>query len=127
MPDHIGTWHGLAWLQILSGDLLAAEASFGKALAIDRNFGDTHGGLAVVAALQGRTDECRRMIRRALGLNPRSFPARYAESLLLAKAGDREKSADIVRQLLTSAPSDGGASVEVLVAALLERRAAYSS
>lgn len=125
MPDHIGTWHGLAWLQILSGDLLAAEASFGKALAIDRNFGDTHGGLAVVAAMQGRTDECRRMIRRALGLNPLSFPARYAESILLAKVGDGEKSAEIVRQLLTSSPSEGGASVELLVAALLERRAAY--
>lgn len=122
MPDHIGTWHGLAWLQMLNNDLAGAQRSLDKAMELDRNFGDTHGSLAVIAALQGRSDDAKRMARRGRGLNPRSFSARYAESLLLAHGGEREKAAEIIKTLLTSSPIEGGQATSELVAALLQRR-----
>lgn len=50
-PGHVGSWHALAWLQLLSDDIDGAAGSFASALAQDRNFGDTHGGLALVAVL----------------------------------------------------------------------------
>ncbi len=122
MPDHIGTWHGLAWLQMLHNDLTGAQHSLDKAMELDRNFGDTHGSLAVIAALQGRTDDAKRMARRGRGLNPKSFSARYAESLLLAHGGEREKAGEIVKTLLASSPIEGGQATSELVAALLKRR-----
>ena len=87
MPEHNGTWHVLGWIHIMSGDLLAAEAAFQRALDIDRAFGETHGGLAVVAALQGRESEARQGIKRALKLDPQAMSARYAEIALLRRGG----------------------------------------
>lgn len=89
MPQHIGTWHVLAWLEIMRGDVAAAQTALEKSLAIDRNFGETHGGLAVVAALQGREEEARSGIKRALRLDSQSKSARYAEMLLLERGGRR--------------------------------------
>ncbi|HET9446059.1 MAG TPA: tetratricopeptide repeat protein, partial [Steroidobacteraceae bacterium] len=66
MPQHVGTWHVLAWIEIMRGDAAAASQAFERALTLDRNFGETHGGLAVVAAMQGRKDEARDCIKRAL-------------------------------------------------------------
>ncbi|HZV63599.1 MAG TPA: tetratricopeptide repeat protein, partial [Telluria sp.] len=48
MPTHIGSWHTLGWCRIFGGELDKARAAFAQALALDRNFGETHGGLAVV-------------------------------------------------------------------------------
>lgn len=127
MPDHIGTWHGLAWLQILRGDLVGAQASLDRAMALDRNFGDTHGGLAVVAALQGRVDEAQQLIRRALRLSPGSFPARYAQSLLLSRAGEGKKAQDLVQTLVSSPMSEGGPDVQTLVRSLIERKQASAA
>lgn len=122
MPDHIGTWHGLAWLQMMNNDLAGAQHSLDKAMALDRNFGDTHGSMAVIAAIQGRTDDAKRMARRGRGLNPQSFSARYAESLLLARAGDRERAGEIIKTLLASSTKEGAPSTSELATALLERR-----
>lgn len=122
MPDHIGTWHGLAWLQIMDNDLAGAQQSFDKAMALDRNFGETHGGLAVIAALQGRTEDAQRLAQVGRRLNPQGFSAPYAESLLLVRAGQGEKAGEIVNRLLDSSVVEGGLSTRELTAALLARR-----
>jgi tetratricopeptide (TPR) repeat protein len=87
MPEHIGTWHILGWIRILQGDLPAAVTAFERALLIDRNFGETHGALAAVAAAQGRNDEARFGIRRARRLDPQSMSVQYAEMVLLQRRG----------------------------------------
>jgi len=89
LPEHIGTWHVLAWIEIMRGDAAAAEIAFDRALTIDRNFGETHGGLAVTAAWQGREDDARMSIKRALRLDPQTMSAQYAEMLLLQRHGKR--------------------------------------
>jgi Tfp pilus assembly protein PilF len=68
MPEHIGTWHSLAWCQILKRDFAAAQETFDRAMALDRNFGETHGELAVVHILQGKPEAADPEIKRALRL-----------------------------------------------------------
>jgi tetratricopeptide (TPR) repeat protein len=103
MPDHIGTWHVLAWIRILLGDVLGAELAFDKALELDRNFGESHGGLAVIAALDGRSSDARVRIKRALRLNPQALSPRYAEMLILRQQG-RLQEADALLQEVLSRP-----------------------
>lgn len=121
MPNHIGTWNGLAWLQIVKGDLDGAEKSLQKAMDIDRNFGDTHGGLAVVAAMRGKTDEARLSARRALGLTPDSASARFAETVLQARAGNNTKAREIYAGLVND-KLGGTATVREMAVALMQRR-----
>lgn len=102
MPDHIGTWHALAWTQLLQGQRDEAEHSYRQAYAIDRNFGDTHGGLALIAAMRGDHAAAEQGVQRALRLDPGAFTARYAKSLLLEASGDNEGSERIMRDLLGS-------------------------
>jgi tetratricopeptide (TPR) repeat protein len=91
MPDHIGTWHALAWTELLLGDVAAAETSYQSAYDLDRNFADSHGGLALIYALKGKTDEADQAIKRALRLNPQCITAHYAKTLLLTDAGQENE------------------------------------
>jgi Tfp pilus assembly protein PilF len=100
MPQHIGTWHALAWCQLLSGDRAAAEHSYRSAYEIDRNFGDTHGGLALVAILRGDREEAEQSVKRALRLDPEATTARYAQALILEARGDTSGSEAMIEQVL---------------------------
>lgn len=115
MPDHIGTWHLLAWIHILRNNSAAAREALLKSYELDRNFGETHGGLAVVDVMDGLEDEARFGIRRALKLNPDGLGARYAEMLLLQRAGKAEEAADLVRGVLAKTSPDGHNSGQVLL------------
>jgi len=105
MPDHIGTWHALAWTQLLQGDSDAAEASYRNAYALDRNFGDTHGGLALIDALRGDFDSAEQGIKRALRLDPNAITARYAQTLVMEGRGDTASSETLMGELLRSGGS----------------------
>jgi predicted Zn-dependent protease len=108
MPDHIGTWHALAWAQLLTGDVAAAEHSYRKAYDIDRNFGDTHGGLALIDALHGRTAEAEAGIKRALRLAPNSATAMYAQAVLLEDRGQGAAAESQMADLLSRIPLPTG-------------------
>jgi tetratricopeptide (TPR) repeat protein len=108
-PDHIGTWHTLAWCQLVSGDPTAAKLSFDRAFALDRTFGETHGGYAVVHAMRGEHKEAQDSIRRATRLDPGGRSARYARSLLLFADGRADEARRIVDELRVSVPGRGTA------------------
>lgn len=105
MPDHIGTWHALAWTQLLSTDVGAAEASYEKAYALDRNFADSHGGIALIHVLNDRPELAERSVKQALRLNPDCATAIYAKSLLLSDAGQLEQSDALINKLMQSNPA----------------------
>lgn len=88
MAPHIGTWHGLGWTQILQGDLPGARASFDTALALDRNFPESHGGLAVVLAMQSLRQEAQEHAELALRLDKSNLSGRYANALLSGEIKD---------------------------------------
>ena len=117
MPDHIGTWHVLAWIEVMLGNIRAGAVALQRALAVDRNFGETHGGLAVVAVLQGRDADARWSIKRALRLDPQSAAARYAELLLLQRDGKHEEAKTALNAFLERPVSAAGLQYRDLVAA----------
>ncbi|RDI99331.1 hypothetical protein DVT68_00240 [Dyella solisilvae] len=112
MPRHIGTWHALAWCQLLEGDLAGAHYSFDRAFELDRTFGETHGGFALVHALRGERPEAQEAIKRARRLAPHGFSARYAESVLLLDDGHVEQASEAVRGILRDAREGGVALPE---------------
>lgn len=123
MPNHIGTWHALAWCQLMRNDAAAAERSFEKSLKIDRSFAETHGGLAVIALQRGDRQAAEASVRRALRLDPQSFAGRFAESLLLERAGDtaaaRRRFQDIMQ---TPVGGDGKKLQNILVEAFQKKQ-----
>lgn len=120
MPEHIGTWHALAWCQLLKDDFAGAEASFQKSMEIDRNFGETHGGLAVVYILQKRVVEAEPAIKRALRLDPGCFSGRFAQSLLASRT-DPAKAQEIIRGIMKSSIVPGGAQLQESLAKAMAR------
>jgi tetratricopeptide (TPR) repeat protein len=122
MPEHIGTWHSLAWCQMLKDDFAGAQKSFERALALDRAFGETHGGLAVLHVLQGRRDAAEREAKVARRLDADGFAGRFAESLLLNKS-DPKAAHDMVRKILTSTVGAGGEKLQEALQRALKRPA----
>jgi tetratricopeptide (TPR) repeat protein len=120
LPEHVGTWHVLAWTNIMLGDVDGARAAFEKALTIDRNFAETHGGLAVIAALQDRRPDAELGARRALRLNPESLAAKLAEILLLRSAGRGEDAKLALDSLLSRQSAHEGLPYRDLVLAQLQ-------
>jgi tetratricopeptide (TPR) repeat protein len=117
MPTHIGSWHALGWCKLFRGDLAAAEAAFRHALDMDRNFGESHGGLAVVQAMLGQREQAEGGIDRALRLDPQSLSARYAQMILSGVAADPEKFHAMARRLLSGRAGPFGADMAQLVLA----------
>lgn len=108
LPEHIGSWHVLGWCKIFRQDLAGAEAVFRHALALDRNFGDSHGGLGVVQALLGQKAEAEGSIERALRLDPQSLSARYAQMVLAGETADPARFRALAQRLLASRPAPLG-------------------
>lgn len=100
IPGHIGTWHGKAWAQLLSSDLQAAQRSFTSALELDRNFAESHGGLAVALALQGLRPEALEHAERALRLDASNLSGRYAQAILQGETQDLASFQALARRLL---------------------------
>ncbi len=82
-PSHLGSWHALAWMQLLQQDVAGAEASIHAAMEQDDTFGESHGALALIHVLRDRADDARSHLRTALRLNPRGFNAMVAQWMLV--------------------------------------------
>ncbi|MCD1600370.1 tetratricopeptide repeat protein [Rheinheimera aquimaris] len=120
MPDHIGTWHLLAWNYYLLGRLDQAEEAFKHALALDNAFGESYGGLAVIAAVKGRIDECNHYIKLAFKLNKRSFSAEYAKALVEQSEGNTNGAENRVKGLLAQSSHLSDFTYAQLVARVVE-------
>ena len=115
MPDHIGSWHMLAWIHILHGRAEEAKKAFDRSYEIDRNFGETHGGFAVVAAMQQQRKLSEQHIRRARKLNPEGFSVHYAELLLLKAEGKHDEAKALYDTVMSSAKLPSGLPMGVAV------------
>jgi len=100
MPEHVGTWHGQGWVQVLQKNLDGAQLSFETALALDRNFSESHGGLAVVLALKGLTQQAQQHIELALRLDKTNLSGRYAQTLLSGEGKDAANLQRLARRLM---------------------------
>jgi tetratricopeptide (TPR) repeat protein len=106
MPQHVGSWHVLAWAHLLANDLDAAEAALRRALEIDRNFSETHGGLASIAALRGQRAEAEKLIEIALRLDEKCLSAQFARSVLIGLAGNPDRAKRLVMRTASGLASE---------------------
>jgi tetratricopeptide (TPR) repeat protein len=114
-PDHIGTWHVLAWIHIMARDVAEAHLAFERALAIDRTFAESHGGLAIVAALRGQESDAEAGIKRALRLDSQCLSARYAEMLLFQRRGESKRATAVFADVLARPVEDSGIAYRELL------------
>ena len=121
MPGHAGSWHGLAWTQLLLGDLVEAERLLDHALEVDRGFAETHGALAVVYARTGRRTMAQEALRRSRGLDPDGFAAQYAQALLDNPALAGENVMALAGRLLDGRPLPNGQRASSLLASFRRR------
>lgn len=116
LPEHIGTWHGMGWCRLMLKDVAGARKAFERALELDRNFAESHGGLAVVLAFEGRTDEAREAIERACRLDPANLSARYAEAVLSGEAADTARFRSLAQRVLAGRSVGGKSLADVILA-----------
>ncbi len=101
--DHLGSWIAAGWAYYVMGDLKNARARFERAMAIDANFSENHGGLAVIDIMEGKLDDARRECEIALRLDKKSMGGQLAKTMLLDKSGD-SRSAQRIRDIAMSLP-----------------------
>jgi Tfp pilus assembly protein PilF len=106
--DHIGSWIAAGWAYLIAGDLAAARQRFERALKIDENFGESHGSLAVIDALEGNEAEAKKRIAIAKRLDRQSFSAAFAQVLLTARAGKGESARALFEKILETPVNERG-------------------
>lgn len=102
MPNQLGAWHALAWAQLMQGDREAAFKSFQAAYEINRNFGETHAGLAIILTIQGDFQGAHESVERARKLGASGFTAACAAALLCRSRGEFEAADAHMSRLLGS-------------------------
>lgn len=122
MPGHIGTWVALGWTQLLQNDLDAAEASFQAALAIDDNFGETHGGLAAVAAMRENWAQAEQSATIARRLAPDSMAHHYVKIVKQIREGQPELALRLMDRALSSQQAPAGGSLRDMLIRLTAGR-----
>jgi len=115
MPTHIGTWHSLGWACLVEQDIDAAQRAFEAALQLDRNFGESHGALAIIAAMRGQRESASEQIRRATGLDKNSLSAAYAQAVLNGEAADQQSLQNAMHHLLSNRPAPMGGTIQDLL------------
>jgi tetratricopeptide (TPR) repeat protein len=100
MPNHIGTWHLKAWCELIKEQYSSANESFNAALALNRNFADSHAGLAIICIHSDQDAEAQKLIKTAQKLDKNSFTAKYAQSLVARKAGDEALANNLIDDVL---------------------------
>src|SRR5262249_48285516 len=71
-----------------------------RAIEVERNFGEAHGGLATTLVWQNRREEAHREIALARRLDPNGFGVVYARSVLMALEGRREQGEHLLARAL---------------------------
>ena len=122
MPSHLGSWHTLGWMQLAQDDIDGAEHNFAHALALDPTFGESHGGMALIAALRGEHEQARELCRTALRLDKNSMNVLAAQ--LVMQHGSL-KSPEILKTalpLLAKRPGLNNSSLQDTLTRLSQRQ-----
>lgn len=115
---HLGTWVALGWARLIAGDHPGARAAFERAVAIDDNFGEGQGGLAVLDILGGDTEGGERRARLAARLDRAGLGAMLANILLAQGQGKAGLAHRIWQQALAASIGENGQTLEQAIAAI---------
>ena len=115
MPEHIGSWHVLGWIQILQQKIYDAETTFNHALSLDRTFGESHGGLAVIEAIKGnwaKSDEYTKVAKKLDGAVMSTY---YVAILKLQDEGKGDDAAKLINTIMSTNKLPNGATFQDLL------------
>lgn len=109
--DHIGSWIAAGWAYFAKGDYATSRARFETALAIDDNFAESHGALAVLDILENHLEDAKRRTDIALRLDRVCFSGALAKSLLLESRGQTGLAQKIRERALTHPIGKAGQTI----------------
>lgn len=121
MPTHLGSWHALAWMQLMRNDLQAAETTFSKALEMDRNFGESWGGMAVIAALKGEKEKAQEYLDKGSRLDRAAMNVAAARLILRSGNMQNPQFLSEALQLMAQRPGLGGTNLAETIKRLAMR------
>ncbi|MEH3123229.1 MAG: tetratricopeptide repeat protein [Sphingomonas phyllosphaerae] len=104
--DYLGSWIAAGWAHFVRRDYATSRARFDHALALDHNFAETHGSLAVLDILDGDVGSARERVAIALRLDRECFSGALAAALLASDSGDAASARAIIERALHT-PIDG--------------------
>jgi tetratricopeptide (TPR) repeat protein len=107
---HLGSFIAAGWAHFIARDLGTARARFEHALALDPNFAESHGSLAVLDLLEGRPEQAEREMAIAFRLDRACYSAALAQVLLRAGKGDQEGARRIFDKAIHT-PIEGGRTI----------------
>ena len=113
--DHIGSWIASGWAHFVRGDNAGARRSFERAMALDANFSECHGGIAATDVIDGRIADAERHCEIALRLDRRCFGAALAKTLLLAGSGRPDLAAKVRDKALATPVGQHGETIAQLL------------
>ncbi|NQZ13146.1 MAG: hypothetical protein HRT35_38870 [Algicola sp.] len=91
MPDHIGSLYFLGWCYCMAGEFDVAALTFNKALALDANFAESQGALAVIAVLRNDLETGAKLAGEVLDKTPECASANYALELIAEQNTDESE------------------------------------
>jgi tetratricopeptide (TPR) repeat protein len=105
---HLGSWIAAGWAHLIAGDAGRAKEIFVRSSEIDDTFSEGHGGLAVLAFIDGDFAEAERRSEIALRLDRESLGGTLSKIMLLQARGDIETATRIRDIALMSSVGPGG-------------------
>jgi tetratricopeptide (TPR) repeat protein len=106
MPKHVGSWQALGWNHIFAGKLDDAEDVFKHAIELNRNFAESHGGLASVAAMRGDRANAEHLIELAERLDKDCQSTKFARAVLAGQKGGPEMFRKELARAIRTLPGD---------------------
>jgi tetratricopeptide (TPR) repeat protein len=116
--DHLGSWIGAGWAWFAAGDVLRSRHAFETALALDDNFAESHGGLAVLDLATGDVQSARRRSDIALKLDKECLGGMLARTLLLEADGRPDLAVKIRERALNMAVGPSGITIAQAMAGI---------
>ncbi len=115
---HLGSWVAAGWAYFISGDLGQARTTFDHVVALDPAFSEGHGGLAVLDAIEGKSESAHQSSRVALRLDRNSMGGALAQSLLMDARGESEAAERIRATALAHPIGPGGRTLAQVLSTL---------
>ena len=107
-PEHLPSLDLLGFVCFSLRDYAASEQSNRRALARDPDRAFAWNGLALALARQGRLDEARAAVERAIALAPRWFEPYHDFAVVLAEAGRKDEACAMLDRGCAAIPARGG-------------------
>lgn len=119
--DHLGSWIAAGWAYLLQNDPVTARQRFDHAMALDRNFAESYGSLAVLDVLEGKLDQAGAGIATAMKLDRQCMSAAFAQTLLISATGSPEEGRRLFEQILSAPLDDKGHTIRQAIARMVLR------